>query len=95
MKVSEPEISAIASVLGMNEHDFIQHYTRLRPARDGLALIEKSNGECVFLEGRDCAIQPVKPHQCSGFPNAWNFPGWRDVCEAVPTLQLVAEEPPK
>ena len=40
----------------------------------------------IFLEGRDCAIQPVKPRQCAGFPNTWNFPGWREACEAVPVL---------
>ncbi len=77
---------AIAAHLGLSEHDFIQRYTRLRPRRDGLALIDKPNGECVFLEGRDCAVQAVKPRQCRGFPNAWNFPGWREVCEAVPVL---------
>ena len=87
VRVDEADISAIAGHLGMSEHNFIQQYTRLRPRRDGLALIDKGNGECVFLEGRDCAVQPVKPAQCSGFPNAWNFPGWREVCEALPTAR--------
>ena len=42
------------------------------------------DGACIFLEGvNTCLIQPVKPEQCRGFPNAWNFPGWRDMCEAV------------
>lgn len=84
VRVGEAEIAAIARHLGLNEHGFIQHYTRLRPQRDGLALIDKPNGECIFLEGRDCAIQAVKPVQCAGFPNTWNFPGWREVCVAVP-----------
>lgn len=77
----------------MSEHDFVQRYTRLRPARDGLALIDKGvapdggyNHECIFLEGSNCTIQEVKPTQCAGFPNTWNFPGWREVCEAVPTF---------
>ena len=87
VRVDEHEIAAIAELLGMKEHDFIQRFTRLRPQRDGLALIEKENHECVFLDGRDCAIQPVKPRQCAGFPNTWNFPGWREVCEAVPELR--------
>jgi hypothetical protein len=26
----------------------------------------------------------VKPEQCAGFPNKWNFTGWRQVCEAIP-----------
>ena len=87
MKVGAAEIEAIAQHLGLSEDDFIQRYTRLRPQRDGLALIDKGDShECIFLDGRDCAIQPVKPGQCTGFPNTWNFPGWREVCEAVPAL---------
>ena len=88
VKVSEPEIARIAEHLGIGEDDFIQRYTRLRPQRDGLALIDKGDShECIFLEGRDCAIQAVKPVQCAGFPNAWNFPAWRESCEAVPVLR--------
>ena len=89
VKVGDAEIAAIALHLGLIEDDFIQHYTRLRPQRDGLALIDKGESrECVFLDGRDCAIQAVKPVQCAGFPNAWNFPAWREVCEAVPSLVM-------
>ena len=84
VRVDAPEIAAIAAYLGVAEDEFIQRYTRLRPQRDGLALIDKGNGECFFLEGRDCRLQAVKPGQCRGFPNTWNFPGWREVCEAVP-----------
>ncbi len=74
VRLNDADITAISNFLGMDELVFIERYTRLRPKRDGLALIDKPNGECVFLEGIDCKIQPVKPHQCSGFPNAWNFP---------------------
>lgn len=84
VRLDERDITDIAAHLALSEHEFIQQYTRLRPQRDGLAMIDKPNGECVFLDGRDCRVQPVKPQQCRGFPNAWNFPGWREVCEAVP-----------
>ena len=86
VKVTEPEIAAIAAFLEVDEQEFIQRYTRLRPQRDGLALIDQPDGSCGFLTGADCAIQPVKPEQCRAFPNRWNFPGWREVCEAVPRL---------
>ncbi len=76
----------MAGLLGVQEFEFIQKYTRLRPQRDGLALKDKQNGECIFLEGRDCLVQAAKPIQCKGFPNTWSFPGWRAVCEAVPRL---------
>ena len=83
VKLTESDITAIAGFLEMTERDFIQQYSRLRPNRDGLALTDQPDGACIFLEGQDCRIQPVKPIQCRGFPNEWNFPGWRDVCEAV------------
>lgn len=91
VKIGNAEISAISDFLGISEFDFIQQYTRLRPSRDGLALVEKENGECIFLDGRDCAIQPVKPVQCKGFPNEWNFPGWRNVCEAIPVPRAISD----
>ena len=83
VKVSDAEISAIASFLKMKQDLFIEKYTRLRSDRRGLSLIDQPDGACIFLEGQDCQIQPVKPDQCRGFPNAWNFPGWRDICQAT------------
>jgi len=70
----------------MREHDFIQQYMRLRPDRRGLALKEKANGECVFLDGENCTVQAVKPQQCRDFPNRWNFPGFEKVCHAIPRM---------
>ena len=84
VKVGDAEINALARFLKISDHDFIQQYTRLRQYRDGLALIDKPNGECIFLEGNNCSVQQVKPQQCTDFPNKWNFPGWRQVCEAIP-----------
>lgn len=83
VKLTDSDISAISHFLEMSQVDFIQQYTRLRPRRDGLALTDQPDGACIFLEGRDCRIQSVKPLQCRGFPNEWNFPGWREVCEAI------------
>ncbi|MCX7868721.1 MAG: YkgJ family cysteine cluster protein [Terrimicrobiaceae bacterium] len=84
VRVSAEEADAIAGFLGLDPREFIASHTRLRPARDGLALVEKPDGSCVFLEGANvCLIQPVKPAQCRGFPNLWTFPGWREMCHAV------------
>ena len=83
VKLTEADITAIAGYLRVSEEEFIQSHTRLRPRRDGLALIDKPNGECIFLKDGGCEIQAVKPVQCAGFPNTWNFPGWREVCEAT------------
>ena len=84
VKVSEAEIDAIAAFLGLTPDIFIERHTRLRADRRGLSLIDREDRSCIFLEGQSCAINPVKPQQCRDFPNKWNFPGWRQVCEAVP-----------
>jgi Fe-S-cluster containining protein len=81
----------LAAFKEMSEHDFIQLYTRLRQDRQGLALQDKPNGECIFLEGDDCAVQPAKPRQCREFPNLWNFPDFQKVCRAVPRLVSTEE----
>jgi len=86
VKVSDREITAIASFLKMPEELFIEQFTRLRANRRGLSLIDQPDGACIFLDGQDCKIQSVKPLQCRGFPNAWNFPGWRDICMATEVL---------
>ncbi len=84
VEIESDEVSSIAAHLKLSEADFLARYTRLRTNRQGLSLIEKPNDECIFLDGIDCTIQEVKPRQCSGFPNKWNFPKWRDSCEAIP-----------
>lgn len=84
VNVTSEEVAAIAAHLGMSESEFIADCTRLNANRTGLSIIDKPNGECLFLQGANiCRLQSVKPVQCSGFPNVWNFPGWRDRCEAV------------
>lgn len=82
VRVEEDEVEKIADFLGMEVAVFLEEFTRLRTNRSGLSLIEKDNHECIMLEGENCRINPVKPEQCRGFPNQWNFPGWRDVCQA-------------
>ena len=84
VKVSETEIASIARFLALSEEEFLARFTRLRTDRQGLSLIEKDNHECIMLDGDACIIHPVKPDQCRGFPNTWNFPGWESICHALP-----------
>lgn len=84
VRVEDNEMDAIADFLGIEVDDFIQQFTRLRTNRSGLSLIERENHECIMLENGGCKIQPVKPFQCKGFPNRWNFQGWQKVCQAKP-----------
>ena len=85
------EIPALAQHLKMTEDDFVQQHTRLNRSRTGLSLLEHPNGTCVWLDGRDCQLQEVKPRQCRGFPNDWNFPGWQNLCQAI----AVPADPPR
>lgn len=84
VKLTDADIAQLAEFKGLSEFDFIQAYTRLRVDRRGLALQEKPNGECIFLDGNDCAVQAAKPRQCRDFPNRWNFPGFEKICRAIP-----------
>ena len=80
----------MARFLSVTEDEFIQRYTRLHTGRTSLALEDKANGECIFLDGNNCRVNPVKPQQCRNFPNLWNFPGFRDICRAK---EVVMEQP--
>ena len=85
MKVTDAEIDAIAAFLGMPPEAFLERWTELMPDRQGLTLIEKADGSCVFLEEGEpagCRIDPVKPEQCRRFPERWNVPGWEKECGA-------------
>ena len=82
--VEDEEVTRIARFLGMEEHEFVQDYTRIRANRTGLSLVDKDGStECIMLEDGGCRIHEVKPEQCRGFPNVWNFPGWRKECQAI------------
>lgn len=80
--VEEDEVRAIALFLQMDEQDFINECCRLRANRRGLSIKDAPDGACMMLVEGGCRINSVKPRQCIGFPNQWNFPGWRDVCRA-------------
>ncbi len=85
VRLTEAEITRLATFQQLSEVEFIQKFTRLNSDRTGLALLDKPNGECIFLTGNDCAVQAVKPQQCRDFPNLWNFPGFEKICRAIPT----------
>ena len=86
VRLAEGEVARLAAFKGMGEVEFIQRFARITNDRRELSLEEKHNGECVFLDGSDCSVQPVKPQQCQDFPNLWNFPGFEKTCRAIPRL---------
>ncbi len=84
VKVTDAEVEEIADYLKMRLPDFIDQFTRLRTNRQGLSLIENADHSCIMLVNGGCKIHAVKPEQCKGFPNTWNFLGWRKECHAKP-----------
>ncbi|TAL06965.1 MAG: YkgJ family cysteine cluster protein [Verrucomicrobia bacterium] len=92
VRLSDAEITRLAAFKGMAEREFIERYTKLRSDRRGLTLLEKPNGECVFLDGNNCSVQSVKPQQCRDFPNLWNFHGFEKTCHAIPRVVGQAEQ---
>ena len=91
VRLAPGETGRIAGHLEMPEEEFIERYTQLNASRTGLSLVDQADRSCVFLEGGDCRIQPVKPQQCREFPNVWNFPGFRSECRAQPEKVSVEE----
>jgi uncharacterized protein len=91
VRLSKDEITRLAEFKKISESEFIQQFTRLTEDRRGLALMDKPNDECIFLDGNDCSVQSVKPQQCRDFPNLWNFPGFEKVCKALPKIVGEAE----
>jgi len=91
--LTDEDTDRLAAHLNLSVADFAARYTELDPFRSHLVLKNRPNGECVFLEGiNKCAVHPAKPVQCEGFPNKWNFPGWRDMCQAIPVEVNDAEK---
>ncbi len=82
VKLTADEIVQIAKFLGLTQEEFCAKYTRLRKDRHGLALIEKADGSCIFLNDNKCVIQPVKPQQCKKFPLEWQVPDIEKLCPA-------------
>ena len=84
VRLTDAECVAIARMLGLSEPVFTERYTQLREDRGGLALVERPDGACVFLEGDPsaCRIQAAKPQQCRDFPFTWRYENLEQVCPA-------------
>lgn len=81
MCLTDDDVQAIASYLGLEEVHFINTFCRLQRNRRGLSLIDAEDGACIMLQpDNTCRIQQVKPLQCRDFPLRWNFPGWEKRC---------------
>jgi len=83
VRLSDADIDGMAALLEMDPYAFLAEYTILTLDRQDISLIEKADGSCIFLDGKNiCRVNAAKPQQCRGFPNAWNFVGFDLECEA-------------
>jgi len=69
--LTEKDITTLAVATGLDELLFIHDYTQLAPNRRQLALVDKDDGSCVFLERKRCRWYEARPEQCRTFPHAW------------------------
>jgi Fe-S-cluster containining protein len=88
VKVTEEEISRIADYLGISGEEFKEKWIRAT-FFNGYWLQEKPNQDCIFLEGNQCSIQPVKPEQCRTFPFSWDN---LDSIKTCPALKELSEK---
>lgn len=75
MLLTEADIARLAAHLALPERTFIERFCALARNRAQLTLIERDDGACVFLDGRDCRIYPARPSQCRAFPEGWSVSG--------------------
>ena len=87
VRIRSDEAPRIAAYLGLSLDDFLARYTRTpeipsQAAAGDLWFIDKPGPEqeCIFLENNLCAINPVKPEQCIGFPLKWRTPDIMEYC---------------
>ncbi len=91
VRLRDGESEAIARLLGLDQYDFTQRFTRLGVFRDALELIERADGACIFLTGDGaCRIQAAKPRQCRDFPAGWSDAAMERRCPGV----RLAQAPP-
>ena len=81
--LTDGDIAALARHLDFTEQEFIDRHTRLAPNRIQLALLDKPDGSCAWLEGDRCSIYEARPEQCRSFPFAWSV---REGCPALDAL---------
>ncbi len=87
VRIHPEEAQRICEFLGLSLDEFIASYTRVPDDPEDAArgvrwLLDKPGPlrECIFLEGNECRIHPVKPERCRTFPLAWRTPDILDYC---------------
>lgn len=86
--VNKVEIETMAAALALDIEDFERKYVRKVGIRR--SLIEFSNGDCVFFDGktRHCQVYHARPRQCRTWPfwesNLHTPSIWKSTAESCP-----------
>ncbi len=86
--VTNAEIAALASRLGVAVTTFEQRYVRKVGIRK--SLVERDNGDCALFDGqtRRCRVYEQRPVQCQTWPfwrsNLRSSELWQETCQACP-----------
>jgi uncharacterized protein len=87
--LDEVELAEIARRVGLPVEEFRRAY--VRPLWRGMSLREKSNYDCVLLDGRgQCTAYEVRPLQCRIWPfwpsNLTNRQAWDEAAQRCPGI---------
>ncbi|MFH1752584.1 MAG: YkgJ family cysteine cluster protein [Candidatus Omnitrophota bacterium] len=77
--ITEDDVKRISGYLSMTEFDFVNTYAEMIH-RPRLTLKTKKDGSCIVQDGNVCSIHPVKPKQCSDFPDFWRIKDIESFC---------------
>jgi Fe-S-cluster containining protein len=86
--VNKAEIEALAAVVKVDVVEFERRYVRKVGIRK--SLIEWSNGDCIFFDGksRSCQAYDARPRQCRTWPfwpsNLASAESWEQTAERCP-----------
>ncbi len=86
--VNKEEIANLANKVGLDVEEFESRYVREIGVRK--SLIEHSNGDCVFFDGktRKCRVYDARPRQCRTWPfwdsNVRTPEAWAETCQVCP-----------
>ncbi|ETV69402.1 hypothetical protein, variant [Aphanomyces astaci] len=69
VRVNAREVEAIADHLSTPTREFRRQFLRRHPGDDFDSIKQTPDDlQCIFLEGKQCSIYPVRPTQCQTYP---------------------------
>lgn len=92
VRLTDADVDALATDLGLSVEAFIEAYTDLSPTRSGLVLKGDTSAPCQFLTADNlCRVHRARPQQCRDYPVRWRSEAIEAVCEAQRQMLLDKE----